>query len=61
MIEAELLLGTAEQALELRVSEEGDRNNVPAPVLADVDGEMTFRYVQRQPIFIVAMVFFAQA
>lgn len=63
MVKPELLLGPPEEALELRASQQGDRDYVPAPVLPDVDGEVAFRHVEREaPVpFIVPAVLLPEA
>ncbi|KAL4362740.1 hypothetical protein GQ457_04G000150 [Hibiscus cannabinus] len=59
VVEAELFLGSPEKALKLGVSQEGDGDNVPAPVLAHVDGEVAFGNVERESVLVVAAVFLA--
>lgn len=56
VVESELLLRSPEKALELRVSQEGDRNDVAAPILADVDGEVSFRDVDGEAILVVIVL-----
>ncbi|KAK8700048.1 hypothetical protein V6N13_018453 [Hibiscus sabdariffa] len=60
VVEPELFLGSPEQALELGVAQERDRHNVPAPVLAHVNGEVAFGNVEREPVSVVPAVFLAQ-
>ncbi|KAK1274562.1 hypothetical protein QJS04_geneDACA017309 [Acorus gramineus] len=60
VVEAELLFSPPEEALELRVTEEGHGDDEPAPVLADVDGEVTFGDVERvEFVGVVAALFVA--
>ncbi|KAI8568106.1 hypothetical protein RHMOL_Rhmol02G0171300 [Rhododendron molle] len=46
VIEPELLFGVSEETLELRVSQERDRNYVLASLLSDVHRKMAFRYIE---------------
>ena len=41
VVEAEFLLREAEETLKIRVSQEGNGDDISAPMLADVDGEMS--------------------
>ena len=49
MMEPKLLLSPLQQSLELRVREEGDGHDVPAPVLADIHRKVPLRHVPGQP------------
>ncbi|KAL6995817.1 hypothetical protein U1Q18_005952 [Sarracenia purpurea var. burkii] len=49
------------EGLELGVSQEGDRNNVSASVLADVDHKVAFWYVDGETLFVVALPGLSQA
>ncbi|CAD5175233.1 unnamed protein product, partial [Musa acuminata subsp. malaccensis] len=49
VVEAELLLGLAEEALELGVVQVGDGHDEAAPVRADVDDEVALGNVHRRP------------
>ncbi|CAL9105592.1 unnamed protein product, partial [Musa acuminata var. zebrina] len=53
VLEAELLLGLAEEALELGVVQVGDGHDVPAPVLADVHHEVAPGHVHRRPFLLL--------
>lgn len=61
MIEAEFFFGLTQEALELRVSQEGDGNNVPRPVLSHVHREMALGDVDGKTILIVAVLLLPQA
>jgi len=56
MIEPELFFCLLKQALELRMSQEGYGYDVPAPLFAYIDREMTLWYVYRQTILIIALI-----
>lgn len=55
VIKAKLFSRLMEKDLELRVSEEGDRNNVSASVLSNIHNKVTLRHVQRKPFFIISL------
>lgn len=63
MIKAKLFLSSLKKALELRVSQPWNRNNVPASVLPHIDSKMAFWDIIRKPFFmiVVAALFLPKA
>ncbi|KAI4376087.1 hypothetical protein MLD38_013881 [Melastoma candidum] len=62
VVEPKLLFGLSEETLEFGVIEDRDGNNVPSPVLPDIDGKVAFGNIEGEAVLVVADVdLFAQA